>query len=59
MEFHSITMATSSGNLKIPVLTNTLAIEANQLLLYPKPEDNENMGGGESSQPKKKHKATK
>ena len=59
MEIHSITMTTSSGNVKIPVLTNTVAIDANQLLLYPKPEDNENMGGGESSQPKKKLKATK
>ena len=33
MEIHSITMTTSSGNAKIPVLTNTLAIDANQLLL--------------------------
>ena len=59
MEFGHVNLSTNYGTLKVPVLTNSKAVEANQVLLYQKVDDDttEATETTEGATPSKKKKA--
>ena len=61
MEFGHVNLSTNYGTLKVPVLTNSKAVEANQVLLYQKVDDDttEATETTEGATPSKKKKAKK